>query len=224
MEFKPRKWLKRLTRQASALKKPAPDYIRAIHQWYHDKLWVFDVTGTAKVEKMLETFIYARKRYGVTTFVIDNLQKCGIAMSDDDVVKDFIDRLTDIAKEYDCTIFIVHHMRKGADESNQGKMGIKGSGAISDMTDTIIIWWRNKKKEASRAKAASNNEEFDETESPDCFMFCEGQRNGESEPTIGLWFDPTSNQYVEHYGKKPTQYVEFDKSNVSKNIVDFAQY
>jgi twinkle protein len=209
MEFKPVKWLKRLTRQASGVMKPAPEYIKAIAEWYQDKLVIFDVVGTAKVDRMINAFEYARYRYGTTTFIIDNLQKCGVKLTDDDEVKDFIDRLGDFAKEHDCTVFIVHHMRKGADESNQGKMGIKGSGAITDMVDTILIIWRDKKKELARHRANRDGEHFDDSASPDVYLYCEGQRNGESEPTLGLWFDKRSNQYLQSYRQKPYQYVDY---------------
>lgn len=209
MEFKPVKWIARLTRQAACIAQPAEGYIRAVHDWYGNNLFVFDVTGTAKTQKMLSVFRYAYKRYGVKRFVIDNLQKCGVPLDDNDKVKDFIDELTDFAKEFDATVFLVHHMRKGADESNTGKMGIKGSGAITDMVDTILIWWRNKEKENKKIQAQYDGAEFDESEEPDAVLYCEGQRNGEDEPKIRLWFDKKSNQFIENYNAKPKRYVQY---------------
>ena len=73
MEFKPRRWLMRLTRQASGLAEPSIPFIRAIHDWYGDKLWVFDTVGHAKADRVIEVFGYARRRYGIRLFVIDNL-------------------------------------------------------------------------------------------------------------------------------------------------------
>lgn len=40
LEFKPSKWLYRLTRQASGLMVPSIPYIKAINSWFHDRLWV----------------------------------------------------------------------------------------------------------------------------------------------------------------------------------------
>ena len=175
---------------------------------------------------MLETFLYARKRYGVTSFVIDNLQKCGIKMTDDDEVKDFVDQLTDFAKTYDVTVFLIHHMRKGENESNQGKMGIKGSGAITDMVDTILVWWRNKKKENDKYNALGAGEYFDESEQPDAVLYCEGQRNGESEPKISLWFHRQSMQFLEMYGQKPYVYFDYidNKQEKQSQLKDAANY
>ena len=216
LEFKPAKWLKRLTRQASCVMEPAHGYIEAVHRWYEDKLWVFDVVGNGKSKRMLSVFKYARQRYGVTTFVIDNLQKLDIALDDYDKQKEFVDELTDFAKEFDCTVFLVHHMRKGADESKVGKMDIKGSGAITDMVDTIIVWWRNKKKEAERRKALHDGVPFDEGKEPDAMLYCEGQRNGEEEPKVRLWFDSASTQFLENHYMKPRRYVTY---TVVKNEV-----
>lgn len=213
LEFKPVKWLKRLARQATGAREPAPDYIRAVHNWYDNRLWVFDVTGKGKSKRMLEIFRYARQRYGVTFFVIDNLQKLDIRLDDYDEQREFVDDLTDFAKEHSSIVFLVHHMRKGENESRPGKMDIKGSGAITDLVDTIIVWWRNKKKEQDRKTAIFKNQPFNESDKPDAVLYCEGQRNGEDEPDIGLWFEPNSTQFLERYGSKPRRYVQYTALN-----------
>jgi hypothetical protein len=48
------------------------------NEWFSDRLWVFKLTGTAKADRLLEIFAYARRRYGIELFVIDNLAKCGL--------------------------------------------------------------------------------------------------------------------------------------------------
>ena len=209
LEFKPAKWLARLVRQATSAREPTKDFIRAVHTWYDNRLWVFDVTGKGKAQRMLEVFRYARKRYGITFYVIDNLQKLDIKLDDYEQQRNFIDELTDFAKETDSTVFLVHHMRKGENESQPGKMDIKGSSAITDLVDTIIVWWRNKKKEQERKDAEFKKEFFDETKQPDAMLYCEGQRNGEDEPNVRLWFDTESMQFLERAGQKPTRYVQF---------------
>lgn len=208
-EFKPEKWLKRLTRQAACLSMPTKEYIRAVHDWYRPKLWVFNVVGKSKIDKMFEVFSYARKRYGITMFVIDNLQKLDIDVEDNSAVKNFVERLTDFNIEHDCVSFLIHHQRKGHDESYSGKMGVKGSGSLTDLVDTILIWFRNKEKEKKRHDAEMVKGEFDESLEPDAFLYCEGQRNGDDEPTYGFWFDRESTQFVEYHGQRPKRYVNY---------------
>ncbi|MDQ3038622.1 MAG: AAA family ATPase [Pseudomonadota bacterium] len=199
MEFRPQKWLKRMVRQACGRADPSPAFIGHSMEWLGERLWVFDTTGTAKADVILETFGYAAKRYGVELFVIDNLAKCGFAEDDYNGQKGFVDKLTDFAKTFDVAVILVAHMRKGINENEDaGKMGIKGSGAITDMVDTVLTVWRNKPKEEKLRRADAKGEEApqEEVDKPDAVLTCSKQRNGEDEPRIALWFDPGSHQFM----------------------------
>jgi len=162
--------------------------------------------GTAKTDRLLEVFLYAKQRYGVNVFVIDSLMKCGIAEDDYNAQKKFIEELCDFKNQYDCHIHIVVHPRKGADELRApGKLDIKGSGAITDLADNCFTVWRNKAKE--------NRSNEDEEDQPDCLLSCEKQRNGEWEGKIALWFDPQSFQYLSHSNQKPYRYVAYSNTD-----------
>lgn len=226
MEFKPRKWLRRLTRQACTISQPAEAYIRAAFDWYSDKLWVFDLAGTAKADRLLEVFTYAARRYGIRFFIVDNLAKCGFDEDDYNGQKQFIDRLTDFAKEFDAHVLVCAHMRKTDSEDRpSGKMDVKGTGAITDMVDTVASIWRNKPKENDRRKHQRAQEElpdprqripFDESEKPDALLTFSKQRNGEEEPTLALWFHGESFQFVGGPTQKPYRYVRMeDYANVA---------
>ena len=212
MEFKPVKWLKRMVRQAAALEHPTAAYVRHIAHWFHDKLWVFEATGTAKADEILEVFAYAARRYGVHFFLIDNLAKCGLAEDDYNGQKAFIDRLGDFAKDYGVHVALVHHMRKPKDENAPGsKMDAKGTGAITDMVDTVAVWWRNKPKEqavkAAQLKGVEPDPEI--ASKPDGLLIFGKQRNGEEEPTYALWFDQPSMQFLGRADHRPHQFVGF---------------
>jgi len=219
MEFRPARWLYRLTRQAAALPDPSRGYVRAIHGWYSGKLWVFDVVGTAKADRILEVFAYARKRYGITLFVIDNLAKCGFAEDDYNGQKGFVDRLTDFAKDHDCHVLLVAHLRKREDETKiGGKMDIKGSGALTDMADSVLIIWRNKVKEEEIRKAEYRGEEVPEDVLAKCdaVIRCEKQRNGEDEPMAALWFCRRSHQFLDRRQATARRYVEYSGQGVDR--------
>ena len=212
MEFKPARWLYRLTRQAAGLREPSPQFIHAIHDWYAGRLWVFDLVGTAKADRILEVFGYARRRYGIGLFVIDNLAKCGFQEDDYNGQKAFVDGLTDFAKEHDCHVLLVAHMRKREDEKRiAGKLDIKGSGALTDMADTVLIVWRNKGKEDEVRKAEQRGEEppNELLGKPDAVIRCEKQRNGEDEPLAPLWFCRASHQFLDDPRRRPQRYVNF---------------
>lgn len=208
MEFKPAKWIKRLTRQAAGMPTPSEGYIHAIHGWYQNKLWAFSCTGSAKSARILEVFRYAVRRYGIRWFVVDNLAKCGFGEDDYNGQKLFVDQLTDFARDHDCHVMLVLHMRKGESEDKPaGKMDIKGTGAITDMVDSALVIWRNKRKEVERRIAEQAQEVFDESEKPDALLTCVKQRNGESEPCLKLWFCPQSTQYLDNHNASRRQFV-----------------
>ena len=56
--------------------------MRVIQAWYDNKPRVFDTVDHAKSDRIIEVFSYARRRYGVWLFFIDNLAKCGFAEVD----------------------------------------------------------------------------------------------------------------------------------------------
>ena len=213
LEFKPQKWLFRLVRQISGVNSPSIPYIKEIQNWLNNKLWVFNVTGTAKAKRILEVFRYARKRYNIQLFVIDNLSKLDIGLEDYDGQKAFVDQLTDFAQVYDSHVILVAHTRKGQDDSKPGgKFDVKGSGSIVDLADTLLVWWRNRPKEEQLRKTNGDTSEEDLKkiqEKPDAVIRCEKQRNGDFEPVIGLWFDTESHQFLETKYSNAIQYVEY---------------
>lgn len=218
LELKPKRLLMRLTRQAGALAKPTKEYIRAIHQWYEDKLWLFDLVGNAKSKRLLEVFLYARQRYNVDVFVIDSLMKLDIAEDDYKAQKALMEQLCDFKNQYGCHIHIVVHPRKSSDESQPpGKLDNKGTGAISDLADNCFTIWRNKYKEellqCQASGATLKPKELEYLKGADCKWCCDKQRNGEWEGKFGFWFHPNSLQYLSQSEQKPIRYVDY--SNVS---------
>lgn len=218
LELKPRRLLMRLTRQAGALAEPTPEYIQAIHDWYNDKLWLFDLVGTAKSDRLLDVFLYARQRYGIDMFVIDSLMKLDIAEDDYKAQKALIERLCDFKNQHECHIHIVVHPRKPPDESRPpGKLDNKGTGAISDLADNCFSVWRNKEKERLKQmqkSTALNAKELKKLAESDCLWGCDKQRNGDWEGRFGFWFDPASLQYLDKPNLKPTRVVEYSNRDV----------
>ncbi len=217
LEIKPKRLLMRLTRQASALAEPSKEYIRAIHEWYEDKLWLFDLVGTAKSRRLLEVFLYARQRYGIDVFVIDSLMKLDIAEDDYKAQKAFMELLCDFKNEHNCHVHIVIHPRKSANELQPpGKLDNKGTGAISDLADNCFTIWRNKEKEAFKQKQSSGIEltvtELKRLNESDCLWCCDKQRNGDWEGRFGFWFHGESLQYLSKPEQKPMRVVDYSKN------------
>lgn len=211
LEFRVRVWLQRLVRQMAGRADPPPGYAQQIVEWLGDgRLWAFDAQGTADWRRMIEVFRYARRRYAIDLFVIDNLTGLGIGEEDYQGQKAVTLALTNFARDENCHVWLVHHIRKTSSESDQpDKMDIKGSGAITDLASTVLTVWRNKPKEEKRKAAAAINAELgpDDFRQPDVRIRCSKQRNyagnGDGEPSIALWWDGGAYHYLANPEHRP---------------------
>lgn len=193
-ELEPEKTLIRMMRQSTGMRQPSDNYIDEICEWWGDKLWVFDLAGTAKADRLIEVFKYGRQRYGIDVFVIDSLMKCGFADDDYNGQKKFLDKLTDFRRDFNCHVHVVAHPKKAQDENAPpGKMDVKGVSGITDLADNCITVWRNKPKEADVEEHGLTKELQMKS---DCLITCSKQRYGEWEGKLSLWFDKESLQYL----------------------------
>ncbi len=211
MEIKPARLIARLVKQTGGLISgiPSRQFVSSMFDWYKEKAWIYECTGVAKGQRILDTFAYAYKRYGVRVFVIDSLMMCGIDEDDYNGQKQFVSDLCDFKNEHECHIFLVTHSKKGISEDIPGnKFDVKGSGAITDLVDNVFTIWRNKRKEKEMSKPEEKRKPGTE-DYPDALLICSKQRNGDWEGKVNLWFCRNSYQYLEYATSKPLPYLDF---------------
>lgn len=198
-EMRPVVTLSRMMRQTAGSRSPDRELVLGVHDLWSEWLWLYDQQGQVHSEKILAVMRYAATELKVRHFVVDSLMKCGIAEDDHTAQKMFVDAICTIARDTGMHIHLVAHSRKARDETMApGKMDVKGSGAITDQVDNVVIWWRNKAKETAMQSGGSySNDE------PDALMIIDKQRNGEFEGKIGFYFDKDSMQYLEMFGNMP---------------------
>lgn len=208
MEMSPADTGYKMYQQIGGLDKPSPKYAEKIREFVQDGVWIFNVYGTAKADKILEVFEYAFYRYGIRHFVVDSLAKCGIAEDDYNRQKDFIDRLMEFAGIHNVHVHVVIHIRKMENEKNvPGKMDVKGTGGLTDMVDNVMIIWRNKKKE--EVMLADDQDAIAKyREKPDAFLSVAKQRKTGKEPTFALWHHSGSCQFIERQGAETKRYIQ----------------
>lgn len=173
--------------------------------YLNENVWIFDLVGTAKSEKMLEVFQYAARRYGIKQFVVDSLAKLGMAEDDYAGQKKTVEALTEFAAKHEVHVHLVAHARKGADEfSPPRKMDIKGTGAITDMVDNVYLVYRNKVKERDMERLANGETIKGRTQEDieaqhDTMLICDKNREDgcDAEGTYGLYFDKRRQLYVQ---------------------------
>lgn len=205
-EMKPIKTLERMARQWTKCNPNDPQVLGDTHEreivfdlleqfrdWTDGKMWLYDQQGTVHWRQVCAVARYCAKELGITQFFIDNLMKCVAGEDDYNGQKAFVDELCAIARDHNIHIHLVHHIKKpDSDEKKPTKYDFKGTGAITDQPDNVICVWRNKSKEKNRqAKKMVSDQE------PDALLIVDKQRHGEGwEGGIGLWYDPTSQQYI----------------------------
>lgn len=204
-EMKPQTTMHRLARMYAGTNPFSPEYqgrdgIAALESlygefggWTDGKLWIYDQQGTVSADRVIGMARYCAKELGIGHIVIDSLMKCVRGEDDYNGQKEFVDELTALARDNQVHVHLIHHLKKPANEANiPDKHDSKGSGAITDLVDNVMMVWRNKAKEDDvKAKGAHSTKRTEH----DAAILCRKQRNGEDEPTIRLWFDRDSQQY-----------------------------
>lgn len=203
-EMKPDVQLERMMRQTSGGDRPTEQWVDRAMGWLDGQLWFYDQQGTVDTAAIFAVCKYAAERLRIEHIVIDSLMKCVKGEDDYNGQKALVDELTAIARDTGLHIHLVHHVRKQGDErSPPNKFDAKGSGAITDQVDNVLLVWRNKGKEAD----ARNPKKAIDDDAPDSMLICEKQRNGEWEGAVTLWFHAPSQQYVAGSNSGPQEFV-----------------
>ncbi|MDE2368517.1 MAG: toprim domain-containing protein, partial [Burkholderiales bacterium] len=164
-EMQPAQQGKRLVKQATGLDRPTPGYIDAVGDWIRDRMWLFNVSGSATVDRLLEVFAYASRRYGIRHFVIDSLMMTDVPEDGPGSMtaqKAAVQKITDFAKRHGAHMHLIAHPRKGRDESQApGKLDVAGSGKITDAADNVFTVWSA--RVSSRHKSATRSRHIQAT-------------------------------------------------------------
>jgi len=205
----------RYLKQATASAMPTRGHARRAMEAVRENYWVYDEDRSIDSNRILGVAAYAGAKLGCRHIVIDSLVKCKLSMRSDRAAndeRDFVDQLALIAKRTGAHIHLVHHMRKGESEDKPGnKMDVKGSGAITDLVDNIMLVWRNKPKERELWEARINDLPISTCNlyhEPDTLLIVAGQRAGGDEGSFGLWSDRGSRQFLNDGRDLPVTYVE----------------
>jgi twinkle protein len=210
-EMTPERQLKRMVKQATGLDRPTPAYIDAVGAWITDRLWLFNVVGSSGLDRLLQVFAYANKRYGATQFVIDSLMMTDVPEDGPGSMtaqKDAMRKMCDFGKRNGCHLHLVAHPRKGRDESGApGKLDVAGSSKITDGADNVFTVWSARRDEAEPLTG----------DEPDARLELQKQRNGDIQHyKAALWFCHSAQQFATNSRRRAVRYVDFSGAPFSE--------
>lgn len=189
-EMKPARQLKRMVKQATGLDRPTPAYIDSVASWLRDRCWVFDQVGAVKLDRLIEVFTYAVRRYGVSHVVIDSLMTTDVpddGPSANTQQKNAIAKLCGFAKQFGVHVHLVAHPRKGRDEqAAPGKMDVSGSGHLTNGVDNIFSVWKAPKDESQPDDGAEKDAKLE---------LLKQREDGVQNYSVALWFHKPAMQY-----------------------------
>ena len=201
LEMTPAQSLKRMVKQAGDVEKPTDEFLKATLDWMDGKLWMFNLVGRERIDRLLDVFEYARRRYGVDTFIIDSFMRLGIGVDDYKAQDAAIFHLTDWVVARPVHLHLVAHARKSNDRSEApGTEDVKGTSEIGANAFNIISVWRNRKLEEDLATAEINgdDEKVSHLEGiPPVLINVAKQRNGDFEGGKGVRFDSRNYRYYD---------------------------
>lgn len=196
---------RRMAKQLTGIDRPTLEYLDEAQRWLVNRAWLFNLTGTATIDRLLEVFRYGFKRYGIRHFVIDSLMMTDVpedgpgAMS---AQKEAMRKLAGFARQFGVHIHLVAHPRKGENEKKgPGKMDVAGSSKLTDAADNVFSVWSAQKEDGV------------DDDTPDAKLELHKQRNGEVQAKkLWLFFNKGAQQFSARKLKRSYQYIDFSIS------------
>jgi twinkle protein len=146
-EMAPAVTLARMARQIWGVAAPTKRQRDAFMGWTDDRLWIFDHMGRFSPAKCLAVLRYFAEELGGAQVVIDSMMMVCQSEESLDEQKQFMTDLVRVAQETGLHIHLVAHCKKPLDESKMPtKYDIRGSSAISDQVQNVVMVWSNKAK------------------------------------------------------------------------------
>jgi len=207
-EMVPKQQGRRMAKQLTGLDRPSPQFLDAAGSWVDGKFWLFNLAGSASIDRLIEVFTYGFKRYGIRHFVIDSLMMTDVPDDGKGALsaqKAAMGKLANFARKYLVHVHLVAHPRKSENEAKApGKMDVSGSGHLTNAADNVFSVWSARK------------EDGEDPDTPDAYLELHKQRNGETQHRkLWLYFNRQAMQFSLDSRRRAYQYIQFSGEAVT---------
>jgi twinkle protein len=187
-EMAPERTLARMGRQAWGMEFLSPNHQATFLAWA-ERLSIFDHKGTISPERCTAVCRYFAEELKGRHAFIDSMMMVCSSEEHLDEQKRFMTGMVRLAIETGLHIHLVAHCRKPTNEGTPPtKYDLRGSAAISDQADNVVMVWSDQAKKHAETK---------DRQKPDALVSVEKQRNGRWEGKAQLWFHDQSLRFTD---------------------------
>jgi twinkle protein len=187
---------------------PYTDEYDKAYDYLGKHVFMYKSMEKADPKHMVNTFIHAHKRYGVDTFVIDNVMTMSIDRGDNTAQADAMDLLRVFVAKYPVHLHVVAHPRKPPENTGKppGMAEIRGASEWGDMPHSIITVWRDMAK-AERLAEMDSSDFTSEDQStffnstPCGKLIVRKQRTTGETPMTSFWFHKATKRFTQKPGE-----------------------
>ncbi len=167
-----------------------------------NRLLILDHVGQVDIDDMVNTIYCAQQEHGITGVVLDNLSVMrlpGGSFDSNYAQQDLLSQLIECSRSSQVAMHVVAHTRKPSAGEKMDRYSIKGSGAISDLADNVLLVERIFAKEKALQNINLDPEDREKWErTPDSRLIVAKQRHGTAwTGDIRLFYDPYSMRWSE---------------------------
>jgi twinkle protein len=144
LEIPAARYLRWAVMQYLEKEKPNPEEIKQAMDFFQKNLYIINTHEQVEIDVLMDSFIYAARRYGCKHFIVDSLMRFKINPKDElNEQKNITSRLISFAQAYNVHVHLVAHPRKGINDKDvPDKVDVAGAGDITNLAHNVLIMWR----------------------------------------------------------------------------------
>ena len=178
-------------------------------------VFMYKARKRADPKHLIQTFIHAHKRYGIDTFVIDNVMTMDIDRGDNTAQAEAADLVRVFVAEYPVHVHVVAHPRKPPENTGKvpGMAEIRGASEWGDIPNNVIAIWRDMPKAEKIAEMEDQGSEQSEIDqfwasTPCGKIVVRKQRATGNLPMASFYFHKPTMRFMNKIGKPSPMFSE----------------
>jgi archaellum biogenesis ATPase FlaH len=223
LEFTVNELRNRILIQATGISNPTLEFAKHFLTSYHEKIFLQDTRGIASIDSILDGCVNLHKHFGVDIFVFDNLMMLNSAVDDYNKQFETARKISEFAKTYPVSVFLVAHSRKPSGNEKNFKMldaptiyDVHGASSVGNLVDNHISVAINRYKQAVIRKKEKgyflSAEEDEALKRGDAILRRDKKRSQGELFKSELFFDKKFARLKDYESQILKPYVEFNQS------------